>query len=347
MDKPEYVLVTGGLGYIGSHTVVKLSEAGYEPVIVDNLSTSRIATLSAIQKICKKNIKCEIFDVRDSSALASLLHRDNITSIIHFAAYKSVEESCRNPDLYYENNVGGTISILRAIEDSNVDKLVFSSSCTVYGPLKTCNLKYRENSSLDPISPYGRSKMLCEGLLQLPIINKTRDRLKTGILRYFNPVGAHSSYLIGEYPANEPSCLMPRLAYAATGLLPRVEIYGTDYETPDGSCVRDFIHVEDVADAHIYSLKALGAGKTHICNIGTGFGYSVLEVIREFNRVNQLSLNIKYANRRSGDIPYSVADTQFASELLGWRATRSLEDMCFSSWEWQKKIVQQQEPSSV
>jgi len=337
MKKRENILVTGGLGYIGSHTIVKLYEQGYNVVIVDNLSNSKISTLNTLKYLCSQDLKYEIIDVRDVESIKNLLKKYEIRSVVHFAAFKSVSESIKNPEIYYDNNVGGLISLLQAIGSSEVVNLVFSSSCTVYGVGSEAVDKYSESEKIEPISPYGRTKLMCENILKNKIINEKGNLINIGVLRYFNPVGAHSSYLIGDNPIEEPSCLMPRLGWAAIGRLKKIEVFGTDYDTPDGSCIRDFIHVDDVAEAHISSLKTLKSKRSHICNIGTGVGYSVLDVIREFEKQSGVKLPVHLGERRSGDIPRAVANTNLSEKILGWKSKIDLAQMCISAWEWQKR----------
>ena len=335
------VIVTGGLGYIGSHAVIALISSGYNPIIVDNLVTSKKSVLFRLEKISATKICFHEFDVRDSDKLGGIIRNSLPVALLHFAAFKSVPDSVVNPDKYYDNNVIGLLSVLKSISYSSIDRLVFSSSCTVYGNQVTDLGGYSEKLDLKPSSPYGKTKRICEDILTALTAGPSNASLKVGILRYFNPVGAHVSGLIGDDPIIEPSCLMPRIAQVASGRLNHLAIYGSDYATKDGTCIRDFVHVEDVAEAHVASLNALEKTGSHVCNIGTGRGYSVLEVVNAFKRFTATEFEIKMDQRRDGDVPHAVADCRQAARLLNWTAKRTLEDMCVSAWGWEKAYLNQ------
>ena len=334
----QRVLVTGGTGYIGSHTVVCLQEQGYDVVIIDNLSNSSIKVLDAICKITGIKPGFEQLDLCDNDKLTAFFKRhDNISSIIHFAAFKSVGESVQEPLKYYRNNLLSLLNLLQAMGNNDIKNIVFSSSCTVYG--EPDELPVTETTPLKPaVSPYGNTKRICEDMI--------RESAETiginGIsLRYFNPIGAHSSALIGEAPSETSDNLIPPITQTAIGKRRSFEVYGNDYDTPDGSCIRDYIHVVDVAKAHVAAIERLNNKKNkyayEVFNLGTGKGNSVFEVIETFERVSGIKLNYKIADRRPGDIVKVYADTSFANKELGWRAEKTLEDMVGSAWEWEKK----------
>lgn len=331
----NYVLVTGGLGYIGSHTVVKLLEAGYSVIIIDNLSNSRIEVLNQIEKIAKKTPILFTSDFADINTLEKVFDH-KILGVIHFAGYKSVSESVLNPISYYQNNFSSTLFFLNELIKHSVNNFIFSSSATVYGD--TQNLPVKEEGELKPLSPYGRSKLFVEELIQ--DISKSKLNFKAINLRYFNPVGAHPSGLIGEYPIGVPSNLFPYIQGVASGRYSHLSIFGNDYNTFDGTGVRDFIHVEDLANGHLRSLEYLlstkAAGVQNI-NLGTGKGYSVLEVVSEFQRVNSVNIPTKILPKRHGDISASYADPTKAFKLLSWTAALDLSDMCTDAWNWEQK----------
>lgn len=327
------ILVTGGLGFIGSHTVVCLIEAGYHPVILDNLSNSSVDVLDGIEKICGTKPEFVNGDINDLPLVVSILE-NNIQAIIHFAAFKAVGESVAKPLMYYRNNVGGLITLMEAMAKTNVKNIVFSSSCTVYGEPEW--VPVTENESIKPaLSPYGATKQMCETIL------KDSPDVKTQCLRYFNPVGAHPSGFIGELPLGVPNNLVPFITQTAAGIREKITVYGNDYPTPDGTCIRDYIHVMDLAEAHVASLKRLmgkDAERFEVYNIGTGHGASVLEVLQTFESVNQLTLLYNFGPRRPGDVVQVYADAALANEKLGWKPTRNLETMLKDAWNWEKTL---------
>jgi UDP-glucose 4-epimerase len=330
----KIVLVTGGLGYIGSHTVVKLLESDYDVIIIDNLSNSRIEVLDKIAKLTNRSPITFISDFSEKSTLSKVFDH-KIFGVIHFAGYKSVSESVINPINYYQNNFSSTLFFLKELIKHRVNNFIFSSSATVYGD--TQNLPINEGENLNPLSPYGRSKLFVEKLLE--DISISNPNFKAINLRYFNPVGAHPSGLIGEYPLGMPSNLFPYIQGVAAGRFPYLSIFGDDYNTIDGTGVRDFIHVEDLAKGHVcaldYLLRDKISGVQNI-NLGTGVGYSVLEVVKEFQIVNSVNIPIKMLPRRSGDIEASFSDPTKAHMVMGWTAALKLSDMCRDAWNWER-----------
>jgi len=323
------ILVTGGLGYIGSHTVVALIEAGYEPIIVDNLSNTQISVLSRLEKICNRKITFYETSILDKAALNKVFKNHKIASVIHFAAFKAVGESVLQPLKYYENNIGGLISLLQVMESNKISNIIFSSSCTVYGEPET--LPVNETApTKEPTSPYGATKQMGEQIL--------KDSFSNCIaLRYFNPIGAHSSALIGEMPLGVPNNLIPYITQTAIGKRPHLTINGNDYETKDGTNVRDYIHVMDLAEAHVAAVVRLEntAKKYEIFNIGTGKGNSVLEIVTLFEKCNNVKLNYTIGPRRQGDVIAVWADATIANTVLGWTAKRTLKDGLTSAWAWE------------
>lgn len=329
------ILVTGGLGFIGSHTVVDLIEKGEDCLIVDNLSKTTIDVLYRIESIVKKPIPFIEMDLLDKEALHSIFSIYNITAVIHFAGYKSVGESVENPLIYYQNNLISTLNLLDVMKEYNVKKLVFSSSATVYGDCHNPPLK--EDMSLGAPNPYGRTKLMLEDILRdLAASDKTWH---ITLLRYFNPIGAHNSGLLGEIPYGMPNNLMPHVLKAASGETAKLQVFGGDYDTADGTCIRDFIHIMDLANGHVKALEYVehNAG-CEAFNLGTGSGYSVLELIHTFEEVNQLKVPYEIVNRRDGDIVVSYADASKVKSILGWTTTKDLSDMCIDSWNWSRKI---------
>lgn len=326
------VLVTGGTGFIGSHTCVELINQGYEPIIVDNLSNS---SAQVIDRIALITGKAPIFvqgDVRDTRLLAGVFHDHAIQAVIHFAALKSVGESWQNPLDYFENNVSGTILLLQAMAAAGIHCFVFSSSATVYGEPGHCPIP--ETAPTGATNPYGRTKLICEQILS--DLTQSNGDFHAATLRYFNPVGAHKSGLIGESPNGIPNNLMPYVAQVACGKQEYLRVFGNDYPTPDGTGVRDYIHVVDLANAHVKALEAIaGNKKSFTVNLGTGRGYSVLDVVNAFERVSGHKVPVRITGRRPGDVASCFADPGLAHELLGWRATRGLDDMCRDAWRWQ------------
>lgn len=336
--KDHHILVTGGTGYIGSHTVVELINKGYKVSIIDNLSNSKIEVLDRIESITNTKPEFKKLDLLDRKGLLDFFKSNAFDGVIHFAAHKSVRESVHKPVKYYKNNLTGLINILEAMVEHNVNNIVFSSSCTVYGNPK--RLPVTENTPIGDIaSPYGGTKKRCEDLLKdLCHFNR---KLKSVVLRYFNPIGSHPSGLIGEDPSGIPDNLVPYICQTATGERDILNVYGNDYDTPDGTPIRDYIHVSDLAEAHIKSIDYLGStdDSVSIFNIGTGRGYSVLEVIKNFEMVNNLKIQYKIAARREGDIMEIWADNRKAVELLDWHPKRDLSKMTQTAWKWQLNSI--------
>lgn len=331
------VLVTGGAGYIGSHTVVELIDAGFNPVVLDNFSNSTPSMLARIERITHKKIPFYELDVRNTKELIELIKNEKINYVIHFAAFKAVGESVSDPIKYYDNNLAGLVSVLDAMEQTKVSNIVFSSSCTVYGDPDKVPVT-EEEELRDTTNPYGETKQISERILS--DVSKALD-VKVVSLRYFNPIGAHPSSLIGELPIGKPNCLVPYLAQATDGKIPPLTVYGDDYDTPDGTCIRDYIHVVDLAKAHVSAINFLA--KNHeenpsIFNIGTGNGTSVLEVIKGFEKVNNVKVPYKIGPRRPGDVPIIFASTDKAKEQLGWTAKLSINDALKDTWNWQKTL---------
>ena len=339
MNKKK-ILVTGGTGYIGSHTVVELQQNGYEVIIVDNLSNSQIDVLDYIEKITGFKPEFEKFDLSDSKLTEDFFRRHHdLSGIIHFAAFKAVGESMEKPVEYYRNNVGSMLNILEGMNKNGIRDLVFSSSCTVYG--QPDELPVAETAPVKPAwSAYGNTKQICEEMLRFTTLTLP---LRAIALRYFNPIGAHESGLIGELPLGIPNNLVPFITQTAIGLRSVLNVYGNDYNTPDGTAVRDYIHVVDLAKAHVISLERMisGAGKSamEIFNLGTGNGFTVLQVIGAFEKVSGLKLNYKIVDRRPGDVEMVWADTRLANQELGWRSEKSLDEMMATAWKWEKNLV--------
>ncbi|HHW90305.1 MAG TPA: UDP-glucose 4-epimerase GalE [Clostridiales bacterium] len=328
------ILVTGGTGYIGSHTVIELINAGYEVIILDNLSNSKIEALNRIKQITGKDVKFYKTDLLDMDGLEKVFKENQITDVVHFAGLKAVGESVSIPLRYYYNNITGTINLLAAMQKEGVKNIVFSSSATVYGVPKSVPIK--EDALLSATNPYGRTKLFIEQIIKDQ--NVADPSLNAAILRYFNPIGAHESGLIGEDPNGIPNNLVPYITQVAVGRLENVQVFGNDYPTHDGTGVRDYIHVVDLALGHIAALKKL---KTNpgvvVYNLGTGQGYSVLEIINAFSEVVGSPIPYEFAPRRPGDIAASFADPSLAKQELSWEAKRDLMKMCQDSWNWQKK----------
>ncbi|HIE21621.1 MAG TPA: UDP-glucose 4-epimerase GalE [Acidimicrobiia bacterium] len=328
------VLVTGGSGFIGSHTVVSLIEAGHEPVVIDNLSNSRPSVISRIGEIAGAEPEFHQIDIRDRAAVASVASR-GIEACIHFAALKSVGESVRRPLEYYDNNVIGTIALVEELLDAGVETFIFSSSATVYGDPSTLPLT-EDQPSGGATNPYGWTKIMMEQILR--DLQAAHSQWSVSLLRYFNPVGAHPSGLLGEDPADTPTNLMPLVARVAAGLATRVQVFGGDYPTPDGTPIRDYVHVVDVAEGHVAALDAHAADPgVHVYNLGTGKGHSVLEVIKAYEESSGKPIPYEIVGRRPGDVAATWADVSRAEARLGWRATRDLHRMCADSWRWQQK----------
>jgi UDP-glucose 4-epimerase len=336
-NKTQTILVTGGLGYIGSHTVVSLQEQGYEVVIIDNLSNTRLSVLDGITAISDKKPVYYNIDLRDKEAVKKVFKNHKIDGVIHFAAFKAVGESVEKPLAYYENNLLSLLNLLQVMRENTCSKIIFSSSCTVYG--QADNLPITEEAPIKPAeSPYGNTKQIGEEILY--DTTKASD-LKAIALRYFNPIGAHKSALIGELPLGVPQNLIPFVTQTAAGIRKELSVFGDDYPTEDGTAVRDYIHVVDLAKAHVKAVTRLLENRQEsvfeVFNVGTGTGSSVLEVIKTFEKVNNIKINYKIVGRRTGDITSAYADTTKANKVLGWCAEESLEDALKSAWAWQLK----------
>lgn len=335
----QTILVTGGTGYIGSHTTVELIEQGYRVVIVDNLSNSSVEVLDGIESITGTRPVFEQFDLCDSSRVNVLFEKHQIDAIIHFAALKAVGESVEKPLDYYYNNLASLINLLKAQEKYHVPSMVFSSSCTVYG--QPDELPVTESAPVKKaMSPYGNTKQIAEEVIEDTI--RAVPFIKGIALRYFNPVGAHQSASIGELPLGVPLNLVPFVTQTVAGIREKLRVFGTDYNTPDGTAIRDYIYVCDLAKAHVVAVERLLAGKNkksfEIFNLGTGNGASVLEIIRTFEQATGMKVNYETADRRAGDIEKVWADTTFANKELGWKAETPLDVTLRSAWEWEKKI---------
>ena len=334
------ILVTGGLGFIGSHTVVELQQAGYDVIIIDNLSNSSIEVLDRISKITGKKPIFEQIDLREKGKVQDFFQRyTSIEGVIHFAASKAVGESVEKPLLYYENNIASLIYILQELQKKEKISFIFSSSCTVYG--QADELPVSENAPFKQAeSPYGNTKQINEEIIRDTC--HISANIKAISLRYFNPIGAHSSALIGELPNGVPQNLVPYITQTAIGLRESLSVYGNDYPTPDGTCIRDYIHVVDLAKAHIAALERLlkenNESNYEVFNIGTGKGSSVLEVIKAFEKVTGQALPYKIVGRRAGDVVSAYANTYKANKELLWKAELTLEDALLSAWNWEKKL---------
>ena len=332
------IAVTGGTGYIGSHTVAELQQNGHEVIIIDNLSNSEAGVVDAIEKITSIRPVFEEFDLCDAAKTKAFFKKYKIDAVIHFAAFKAVGESVEQPLKYYRNNIFSLINLLEGMQENSVSNLVFSSSCTVYG--QPHELPVSEKSPLQKASsPYGETKQIGE-----TIINDTvkATGIKAISLRYFNPIGAHESALIGELPRGIPNNLVPFITQTAIGKREVLNVFGNDYDTPDGTCIRDFIHVVDLARAHVIAVERLLRNKNksnpEVFNLGTGRGYSVVDAIRSFEKVSGKKLNFRFVPRRPGDVGKIYADTALANEELGWRAEKDLDEMMMGAWRWEQKL---------
>lgn len=330
------ILLTGGAGYIGSHTAIELLNTGYSVIIVDNLSNSSLESLNRVEKITNKKILFYEIDLCDKNKVNEVINSNKIDAVIHFAGLKAVGESVNNPLLYYKNNILSTLNLLEAMLENNIKNLVFSSSATVYGNPASIPITEKHSTGVGLTNPYGKTKYFIEEILQ--DMTNTKQEWQITSLRYFNPIGAHPTGLIGEDPTGIPNNLMPFISQVAIGKRKKLNIYGNDYKTKDGTGVRDYIHVVDLAKAHLAAIK--NPSKKNIyrsINIGTGQGTSVTELIEAFERINKIKINYKFENRRPGDIAECYADPTLAKKELDWVAKLTIEDACRDSWNWQQK----------
>lgn len=327
----ETILVTGGAGYIGSHTVLELLNKGYNVVVMDNLCNSSKESLRRVEELTGKKVTFYETDIRDAAGTDKIFKAHKIDAVIHFAGLKAVGESCQIPLKYYENNIGGTVTLLEVMQKNNVKKIIFSSSATVYGTPE--RLPLDENCRLSTTNPYGSTKLMLETVLQ--DLYKSDNEWNVILLRYFNPVGAHESGRIGEDPKGIPNNLMPYVAQVASGKLKCIRVFGNDYDTPDGTGVRDYIHVVDLALGHIAAIEYCKDAGVHIYNLGTGHGYSVLDMIHAFEKACGKKLPYEICPRRSGDIAACYACSDKAEKELHWKAKYGIDEMCASQWKWQ------------
>lgn len=328
------ILVTGGCGYIGSHTCVELLNGGYEVVVVDNFSNSKKDVVDKIKEITHKDFTFYEGDVCDKELMEKIFSSEKIDAVIHFAGYKAVGESVKKPLMYYRNNLDSTLTLCEVMSEHNVKKLVFSSSATVYGSPKSLPIK--EDFPLSTTNPYGSTKLMIEGILKDLYISD--NEWSIAVLRYFNPIGAHESGLIGENPNDIPNNLMPYIVKVATGELECLSIFGDDYDTKDGTGVRDYIHVVDLSKGHLKAIEKIKNSKgIDYYNLGTGNGYSVLEIVNNFSKINNVKVNYKITERRPGDIAACYADPSYAKEQLGWEAEKGIEDMCKDAYNFVMK----------
>lgn len=329
------ILVTGGAGYIGSHTCIELMKAGYDVVVVDNFYNSKQESLNRIAELSGKEFAFYRCDIRDAEGLDKIFKQEKIEAVIHFAGLKAVGESCAKPLEYYDNNVNGTLVLCNVMRKNGCKKIVFSSSATVYGMNNVSPLKETMQTG-GTTNPYGTTKYMIEIILS--DLYKADNEWSVSLLRYFNPIGAHESGRIGEDPNGIPNNLMPYIAQVAIGKLPCLSVFGDDYDTPDGTGVRDYIHVVDLAFGHVKAVaKVLGQTGLDVYNLGTGVGYSVLDVVHAFEKASGVKINYKIAPRRPGDIATCYSDPTKAYEELGWKAERGIEEMCADSWRWQSQ----------
>lgn len=328
------ILVTGGAGYIGSHTTLELINAGFEPVVIDNFSNSSPESIKRVSEITNKPIQIEEVDLCDNDKLMKVFNKYHFNAVIHFAGLKAVGESVEKPLAYYQNNLVSTLNLCKQMQTHNVNKFVFSSSATVYGTPKSVPIS--EDAPLSATNPYGQTKLMIEQILQdLAIAN---NKMQVTLLRYFNPIGAHESGKIGEDPNGIPNNLLPFVAQVAIGKFDKVKVFGDDYDTPDGTGVRDYIHVVDLAKGHVAALQNMpSSGKCEAINLGTGRGYSVLEAIKFFGKASNKNIPYEIVARRAGDIAKCYADPAKAKKLLHWEATKSLNDACIDAWRWQSQ----------
>lgn len=329
------ILITGGMGYIGSHTALVLLSQGFDIVIFDNLSNSSIDVKDKLEKISSKKVTFIKGNILDTTILQNTINNFNIDTVFHFAGLKAVSESVENPNIYFENNISGSINLFKVMKSSDVKKIIFSSSATVYG--KPLYLPYDEDHPTNATNPYGRSKLYIEEMLK-DVCNSDKD-FSAICLRYFNPVGAHESSLIGENPEGIPNNLMPFITQVACKKLTKLKIFGNDYNTPDGTGVRDYIHVMDLVEGHVKAMRYIESNKGwHAINLGTGKGISVLEMVKSFEKANSVRIPYQFVPRRKGDIDKFYSNVKTSKDLLNWQAKRGVEEMCKSSWDFQKGI---------
>lgn len=328
------ILVTGGAGYIASHTDLELLNAGYEVVAVDNLSNSCMESIRRVENLAGRKINFYEADILDKEALRQIFARESIDAVIHFAGLKAVGESCRVPLQYFRNNISGTITLLEVMQEAGVKKLVFSSSATVYGDPET--VPVTEDFPLSVTNPYGRTKLMIEDMLR--DLYASEDTWNIAILRYFNPIGAHESGEIGEDPAGIPNNLVPYVAKVAAGILDKIQVFGNDYDTPDGTGIRDYIHVADLALGHVKAIEKLNENPGLVTyNLGTGVGYSVFDIIHNYEKACGRELPYVIRDRRPGDIAKTYADPSKAFREMGWKAVRGIDKMCEDSYRWQSR----------
>ena len=328
------ILITGGAGYIGSHTCLELLNAGFDIVVLDDFSNSKVESLKRLEILAGRSFAFKQGDVRNRHCLREVFSQYDITAVIHFAGHKAVGESVKFPITYYDNNVAGSIALCEVMAEFGVKKLVFSSSATVYDPI--CGQQIREDFPLNPINPYGRSKLMVENICRDLAASDSQWRI--ALLRYFNPVGAHESGMIGEDPNGIPNNLMPYISQVAVGRLAELSVFGSDYPTSDGTGVRDYIHVVDLAQGHLAALQALDrAAGLIVVNLGTGVGCSVLELIHAFEKVSGKDVPYRVVARREGDVATCYSDPSLAASILGWKANLDINAMCQDTWRWQSK----------
>jgi UDP-glucose 4-epimerase len=337
VNSPATILVTGGTGYIGSHTAVELLAAGHEVFIIDNLCNSRASVIERIASITGRSPAFSRLDIRDRDGLRKLFSAHAFDAVMHFAGLKSVAESVANPVAYYDNNVSGTLCLLECMQEAGVRSLVFSSSATVYGDPQS--VPVTEDAPLGATNPYGRTKLMIEQMLS--DLAQADPAWHFAVLRYFNPAGAHASGLIGERPEGIPNNLIPYIAQVAAGILPQLTVFGDDYPTPDGTGIRDYVHVVDLALGHVAALQALSRHSILTLNLGTGRGYSVLEMVRAFSAASGRPVPYKVVGRRPGDVAACYADPARAQRQLMWKAVQGIEAMCADTWRWQKNAAMQ------
>lgn len=328
------ILLAGGAGYIGSHTAVELLESGYDVIIADNYSNSCPESIKRVERITNKSVKTYEVDIKDAAKLEQVFKENQIDAVIHFAGLKAVGESVQKPILYYRNNIDTTLALLECMEKYNVNNIIFSSSATVYGEENP--VPYTEEMKRGTCTnPYGWTKVMMEQILEDAA--KANDKLSVVLLRYFNPIGAHESGIIGEDPQGIPNNLMPYVAQVAVGRHEKLTIFGNDYNTPDGTCRRDYIHVTDLAKGHVKAIEyVLEHDGVEVFNLGTGTPYSVTEIVSTFENVNDIKINHVYGARRAGDLPESYANADKALRVLGWKTEKDFADMCKDTWNWQK-----------